>query len=274
MYRDVRQVEGDCSVADLESMLQLLALIFREQQLRESAWNQVRTKLQEKCRHQENSPMFQFQSRLSAITTSDHPFFRPLTLDGIARMSFSRIKRIFHDCFRSLFPFVFVLTGSLPDLQSITIPMLSKYFGHRLRVSGDFDVGSLVRGRMDATEGRDIDSRLISEHPQVADDEDKQPSAILDGPVLQVVPKFPEGRVTETIYCGIAPKAMVAFVFPIEYNDHESLECVFTCQVRAVYIFLFSKSIFSFRPVQVRMLWLATHLNTIRFSGGAKRLAE
>lgn len=120
-------LNGSCSTADLESMLQMIYAQFTSPRVTETAFNSYINKTKALLENQSLDPQKAWQDTLATTLASNHPRRRVLTPELLDEASYKRISYIMKTRFGDPGNFTFYFTGNI-DPEEVK-PLLSQYLG-------------------------------------------------------------------------------------------------------------------------------------------------
>ncbi len=118
---------GNSSVKDLETLLQMVYLYFTHPRYDETAYKSYLTRLSGMLENKSASPESAFQDTLQFTMAGYNERARPLTLDLLKEASFERIEEIGKERFRNAGDFKFFFVGNV-DPETFK-PLVEKYIG-------------------------------------------------------------------------------------------------------------------------------------------------
>lgn len=146
-------INGNCSVADLETMLQLTYLYFTAPRKDSTALQSFLTRQKSVLETMFTNPYYYFAAKKNEIKYNNHPRRLMTKLEDLEKISLDRAFSIYEDRFADASDFTFIFVGNF-TLERIA-PLLQKYLGnlpaiHRRESWRDVG-GDLVSGRIDST---------------------------------------------------------------------------------------------------------------------------
>jgi zinc protease len=121
-------VNGQCSVADLEAMLQLTHLYFTKPRVDDELFNSFVNKQQAMYQNMASDPQYTFQDSVFRILYRDHPWAPKLpTPETFSKINKERALAIYKERFGNVNGFNFVFVGKF-DVAQIK-PLLEAYLG-------------------------------------------------------------------------------------------------------------------------------------------------
>lgn len=126
---DLREgVNGNCTPKDLETMLQLNYLYFKETRKDVEAFNSYISRLRNSIAPMRSVPQVIFSDTLSKIISMNSPRVISLPTDAqINQISLDRIREIYKDRFADASDFTYIMVGNFKVDE--VIPLLEKYIG-------------------------------------------------------------------------------------------------------------------------------------------------
>lgn len=118
---------GNTSVKDLESLLQMVYLYFTQPRFDETSFQAYMSRMQGVLQNRSASPEAVFQDSLSIILSNYHERARPMSAELLAEADFSRIRQIAEERFRNAADFKFFFVGKI-DTEELK-PLVEKYIG-------------------------------------------------------------------------------------------------------------------------------------------------
>lgn len=118
---------GNSSVKDVETMLQMLYLYFTEPRFDEVSYQSLMKQYTTGLENQANSPEANFRDTLNVTLADYNKRAMPLNLDRLKEASFDQMKQIGKDRFKDASDFKFFFVGNI-DLATFK-PLVEKYIG-------------------------------------------------------------------------------------------------------------------------------------------------
>jgi zinc protease len=120
-------ITGSGSVADLETMFQLIYLRFTAPRADAAIFGVLTTQLKAMLTNQEAMPEYAFSKALNSAMTQDHPRGRMPTMDTLAQLNLEKSFAFYQDRFADASDFTFVFVGSVEPAQ--LQPLVERYLG-------------------------------------------------------------------------------------------------------------------------------------------------
>lgn len=118
---------GNSSVKDVETLLQMVYLYFTEPRFDEVSYQSLMKQYATVLENKANSPEANFSDTLSVTINNYNPRAMPLTADRLQDASFDQIKKIGKERFKNASDFKFFFVGNI-DPESFK-PLVEKYIG-------------------------------------------------------------------------------------------------------------------------------------------------
>jgi zinc protease len=118
---------GSANPEDLETMFQLIYLYFMDPRYDKSAFLAVKTQMEEKVKHSEDSPEQSFWDTVRVILEQNNYRARPWTEDTVSQMDGHKSYTIYRERFSDAGDFTFIFVGSF-NLEGIK-PFVTRYIG-------------------------------------------------------------------------------------------------------------------------------------------------
>jgi zinc protease len=116
---------GSSSVADIETMLQLVNLYFTNPRINETAFTSYTTRIRSQLSNREVSPEAAFSDTFRVVSANYHPRMRPLTEEIIDEADFARIESICKERFTNAGNFTYFFVGNI-DIATLK-PLVETY---------------------------------------------------------------------------------------------------------------------------------------------------
>ncbi|HYG19848.1 MAG TPA: insulinase family protein, partial [Ohtaekwangia sp.] len=121
-------VNGQCSAADIETMLQLTHLYFTQPRKDDELFTSFISKQQALYQNMMSDPQFTFQDSVFALLYNNHPWAPRLPkAESFAQIDQARAFEIYRERFSSADGFTFVIVGAFDP--AVVKPMLATYLG-------------------------------------------------------------------------------------------------------------------------------------------------
>ncbi len=120
-------VGGECSPADIETLLQLLYLNFTSPRLNESDFEIYRRRLRSYYDNMDSNPDYQAQKRYGEVVYDGAVRNMPLTAEQIDSLDFESFSKVYNDLFSDGDNFRFTIAGNV-DLEALK-PLIERYIG-------------------------------------------------------------------------------------------------------------------------------------------------
>ena len=118
---------GNSSVKDVESLMQILYLYFTAIRVDEKAFSSYMTRIAGVLENKKASPEAAFRDTFQVLSVNYHPRKRPMELEILKEAGLESIGRIARERFSDASDFKFFFVGNL-DFESLK-PMIEKYIG-------------------------------------------------------------------------------------------------------------------------------------------------
>lgn len=120
-------INGNSSIKDFETMLQLAYLTFTAPRRDDEAFASYKNRLKASLKNQAMNPMSAFNDSLNVALYMNHPRAIRLKADMVDQMDYDRILDIYNDRFKDASDFTFILVGNV-DLEAMK-PLIATYLG-------------------------------------------------------------------------------------------------------------------------------------------------
>ncbi len=120
-------LSGNCSVDDLETMLQLVYLYFTAPRTDETAYNAFLKMAKAMLDNKAVEPETALQDTVQVLLADHHPRVRPMTSELLNEASLKRIRSIFKERYGDPGNFTFYFVGNIDP--AIARPLMEKYLG-------------------------------------------------------------------------------------------------------------------------------------------------
>ncbi|MBP5573972.1 MAG: insulinase family protein [Bacteroidales bacterium] len=117
---------GNCSVKDLETMLQLTYLYFNNMRSDEEAFQSYITRNKAMLANVESDPMTAFSDSLVKVLYNNHPLTKRMKAEDYDKIDYAKAMRQAAERFADPNNFVFTFVGNLPESFE---PMVAQYLG-------------------------------------------------------------------------------------------------------------------------------------------------
>jgi zinc protease len=118
---------GNASPDDIEEMLQMVYLYFTNPRFDESSYNAYLSRIQAVLQNAGSNPNMVFSDSITYISSNRHNRRRPMNIDLMKEIEFSKIKAIYTDRFADASDFTFVFVGNI-DVDKFK-PLVETYLG-------------------------------------------------------------------------------------------------------------------------------------------------
>lgn len=118
---------GNASVKDIESLLQMVYLYFTQPRFDETSFQAAMSRNAGVLQNRSASPEAVFQDSLNVILANYHNRARPMSVELLAEADFNRIRQIAEERFRNAADFKFFFVGKIDTAQ--LKPLVEKYIG-------------------------------------------------------------------------------------------------------------------------------------------------
>jgi len=125
-------LSGSASSKDVETMFQIVYLMFTMPRADETIFNSLQTRMKAIVKNRSASPMAAFQDTLQNTLTQYHYRSRPLSLGLLDEMNLEKSYAFYKDRFTDAGDFTFVFVGNL-DLEKVR-PLVRRYLGGLLSI--------------------------------------------------------------------------------------------------------------------------------------------
>lgn len=120
-------INGNSSVKDFETMLQLTNLYFTKPRYDKTAYNSYITRTKSMLENQSLSPETAFRDSISAIMANHSMRSRPMSAKMLDEADYKRVNQIYRERFDDPSSFTFLFVGNI-DLKKAK-PLIEKYLG-------------------------------------------------------------------------------------------------------------------------------------------------
>ncbi|MFP4555765.1 MAG: M16 family metallopeptidase [Bacteroidales bacterium] len=120
-------LNGNCSPADLEDMLQLAHLYISNPRFDESSYNAYMSRIKAVLKNSGDNPNMIFRDSLTYMMSDRHFRRRPMNSDLLDEVDFNTLKQIYQDRFADASDFTFVFVGNI-NKDEIK-PLVESYLG-------------------------------------------------------------------------------------------------------------------------------------------------
>ena len=120
-------ISGNCSVRDLETMLQLTYLYFNSIRSDEEAFQSYVTRTKAIVANAESDPNTAFRDNLMAAMYDNHPLVKRMKAEDYDKIDYAKGLKLFADRFKDANNFVFTFVGNI-DPETFE-PMIEQYIG-------------------------------------------------------------------------------------------------------------------------------------------------
>jgi len=120
-------LNGNCSVRDLETMLQLTYLYFNSVRSDEEAFQSYITRTKAMVANIESNPDIAFRDNLILALYDDHPLIKRMKAEDYDKVDYAMALKLFADRFKDPNNFVFTFVGNI-DPETFE-PMIEQYLG-------------------------------------------------------------------------------------------------------------------------------------------------
>lgn len=118
---------GNTSLKDLESMLQMVYLYFTQPRFDETSFQAYMSRMQGILQNRSASPEAVFQDSLSVVLANYSERARPMSAELLKEANFQRIRQIAEERFRNAADFKFFFVGKIDTAE--LKPLVEKYIG-------------------------------------------------------------------------------------------------------------------------------------------------
>ena len=120
-------MSGNCSVRDLETMLQLTYLYFNSPRSDEEAFQSYLTRTKAMLANIESNPDIAFRDNLMFALYDNHPLIKRMKAEDYDKVDYAKALKLFADRFKDANNFVFTFVGNI-DPETFE-PMIEQYIG-------------------------------------------------------------------------------------------------------------------------------------------------
>ena len=120
-------ISGNCSVKDLETMLQLTYLYFNSLRSDEDAFHSYITRTKAMVANMEADPNTAFRDNLMFAMYDNHPLVKRMKAEDYDKVDYAKALKLFADRFKDANNFVFTFVGNI-DPETFE-PMIEQYIG-------------------------------------------------------------------------------------------------------------------------------------------------
>ena len=120
-------ISGNCSVRDLETMLQLTYLYFNSLRSDEEAFQSYVTRSKAMVANAESDPNTAFRDNLMLAMYDDHPLVKRMKAEDYDKVDYDKALKLFAERFKDANNFVFTFVGNI-DPETFE-PMVEQYLG-------------------------------------------------------------------------------------------------------------------------------------------------
>jgi len=120
-------ISGNCSPAELETMLQLTHLYFTSPRKDETAYSAYMQRINAFLENKSLDPNAKFRDSVSVTMADYHPRMKPFNKELLSKVDFEKIHSIYSDRFSGVDEFVFVFVGNIDKNESKEL--FDKYLG-------------------------------------------------------------------------------------------------------------------------------------------------
>ena len=120
-------ISGNCSVKDLETMLQLTYLYFNSLRSDEDAFHSYITRTKAMVANMEADPNTAFRDNLIFAMYDNHPLVKRMKAEDYDKVDYAKALKLFADRFKDANNFVFTFVGNI-DPETFE-PMIEQYIG-------------------------------------------------------------------------------------------------------------------------------------------------
>lgn len=118
-------LDARASVHDLESLFKLIYLAFTEPRIDDQAYEAVVGRVRGWIYNRSSSPEVQFEDRLNAVVTGNHPRRKPMDRELLSQVDLEEIEEVYADRFGDAGDFTFIIVGSF-DPERVR-PLVTTY---------------------------------------------------------------------------------------------------------------------------------------------------
>ena len=119
--------DGNSSVKDLETMLQMVYLYFTRPRFDETSFQAYMSRMKGTLENRSASPEAAFQDTLTTVLANYHKRSRPMSVELLEEADFERIRSIAKERFRNAADFTFFFVGNV-DPEALK-PLVEQYIG-------------------------------------------------------------------------------------------------------------------------------------------------
>ena len=120
-------MSGNCSVRDLETMLQLTYLYFTSPRSDEEAFQSYLTRTKSMLANIESNPDIAFRDNLMFALYDNHPLIKRMKAEDYDKVDYAKALKLYADRFKDANNFVFTFVGNI-DPETFE-PMIEQYIG-------------------------------------------------------------------------------------------------------------------------------------------------
>ncbi len=120
-------ISGNCSVKDLETMLQLTYLYFNNPRSDEEAFQSYITRTKSMLANYESNPDVAFSDNLIFALYDNHPLVKRMKAEDYDKVDYAKALKLYADRFKDANNFVFTFVGNI-DPETFE-PMIEQYIG-------------------------------------------------------------------------------------------------------------------------------------------------
>ena len=120
-------INGNCSVKDLETMLQLTYLYFNNPRSDEEAFQSYITRTKSMLANIESDPSTAFRDNLMFALYDNHPLVKRMKAEDYDKIDYAKAMKLYADRFKDANNFVFTFVGNI-DPETFE-PMIEQYLG-------------------------------------------------------------------------------------------------------------------------------------------------
>jgi zinc protease len=118
---------GSVSPKDLETLFQLVHLYFTQPRKDSTVFASVKSRMEGWYQNRSASPEAAFFDTITAVTTQNHPRFKPWTVEMLQEMDLSKSLSVYRDRFADASDFLFLFVGNF-EVEKMK-PLVEKYLG-------------------------------------------------------------------------------------------------------------------------------------------------
>ena len=119
-------ISGNCSVKDLETMLQLTYLYFNNMRSDDEAFQSYITRSKAMLANVESDPMTAFSDSLVKVLYNNHPLTKRMKAEDYDKIDYAKAMKMATQRFADPNNFVFIFVGNIPETFE---PMVAQYLG-------------------------------------------------------------------------------------------------------------------------------------------------